>query len=1709
MRLLLALSAVLLCATHVGAATLSCVTTTQDIRTTGRWTITGCPNLGSVRLESSDIEVIVTDCYVRGAFRISADSTSYSDITLRVINTTLGLHVGSAFSMNGDVRAATIEFINASLGDGVARNANPLAIVQMSISAFAEMKDTDISFRGCRANMLGLLGAVGLVYVNQGAVWRGTNITVEDLTGTIESQARDAVAIGFNDGPTQFRDNVVAVRRSSLALKSPKTAAVLAVRDGVTAEACSVEFTDVSFQFDNSDLRAAAILNASAFNNFNFFMNNITVLGDAKLNQAVVHGDASEFTNATLSIDGCTLPAVKTPEVNITLVQSGVLMLDAASRLDNCTVSVTNVSGVQRAQSVRVAGFEANFTNSTVRVTDVDLQAESGTTRVIAVSEAGYVADAMFVAERVMLDINCTLAMTAHPLHAPIAFKTSNTLLRSTLRTTDVNLTLATQYGAERLVSLVRTSLEESTVEIKRCVVRATSSGSSNAGAFVSMELSHLRWSSITIEDVDMAATFSDRRNNYLTLAISSGSVRDCVYTVRRANVSFTNVNDTAGFLRVIGFFVPVNHTNCTVEDVVAELRGRVQTVFLRSTFGAQNSVFRLANVSATITGRDRYTALADFSLSGMTTNVDVSATDVMLHATGRESRLFVLQQATDVRFLCARCNATLLRDPTTTTANLFLVDGATVQTSSIVVEDSMLRLRSDTTSSVSVALASGTWVTGNNISIARSRMELVGAGSVSLSAAHASQGGGGHRFAIAESTATVESTMGGGARGFSNGDSWYNTSIVLTDFRVACVVFCGTWFAGLSADAGNSFEMTRVKFIGFGFSGDTSGDALCLFKCVFLAGTPVVAGQRCGFCSNAAPSVFDTNNCATNTTTVSRSHSHTRSLSLTSSRSGTHSRSLSVTRSHSLTTTRSPTNSGATATFSRTPTRSPSVTRVPTASRTISRTITLSRTSTPPPTATASRTPPPTLTATASLQWTGSATLLRTLTRSPSWATPTRSLSPSRRSDTQSASRGTATHTPAVSQSASQPATASASRMLSASPLPTASTTAVATASAQALVTTSTTASASHTQIPPPPPRPPAIPIQVQRAAEAVGATTSVAAGAASPGVALQVARSLDVLALVQYCELAGAQREAALAEPIGFPRSALPMLAVGDRVGQYHRGAIIANVLIAPIALFPAIILAGVGWVKAFPRLRPRSVRLAPEWLAGTVLSQALRATRLPGLLSVGYGILISGAASSAVVLATLPTVGALDAVLVIFGVLFAVLPILGFQWQAQRVAEGAGVAPMPCTIVRKATGRALFASAVGARPRAERAVRFLLLGETHWFPLAAERAGQRWYDVPSASHGGEIGNSVADTEDVNGPNEDGGAKAGFGARGGIEAHVAGLSALERHGLFFVRYRACGSRPVQLLLRHFFAVEAVAGLLTAVAQGFAVVSCLGAAWFTLAVNTLMFALTCGLRPYTVPVKNILAVIVSFITWTASAVAVSAMSDRGKGSLGSALASQSARLAAAASFVATLSIVLSVSRVALLRASNALLAPAASAVCGDADDDEDSIAMPMLRQHGAPAPNPDGGDDDGGEAPYDTRGVANASPGEGRRSSDFIDTGRERGPYRTAEGQQRYEEIERGLNERLAAPEDEADDVFDPFDAVVDAAVAGPVGDLDPDLLDNLLGDPVGPPLPPDPTLMPVDHAAPSLRSVDDDLDDLLLGDGADSAAPPAIVDI
>jgi hypothetical protein len=402
-----------------------------------------------------------------------------------------------------------------------------------------------------------------------------------------------------------------------------------------------------------------------------------------------------------------------------------------------------------------------------------------------------------------------------------------------------------------------------------------------------------------------------------------------------------------------------------------------------------------------------------------------------------------------------------------------------------------------------------------------------------------------------------------------------------------------------------------------------------------------------------------------------------------------------------------------------------------------------------------------------------------------------------------------------------------------------------------------------------------------------------------------MQAARAVGTLQLAKRCHGVDADGESLrtrIDEPLAFPQSLIPWVRFGPARGQYFRGAIIGNLAFAVLGCLLAV--TGAYVLTSAVGMRPQSVKRHGTDVGGPetrLIVRAIRIARMPGLTVVALGIGLDGSVLSAAILG-LNTVGdtasdialialavALNAGLAVF-VLVQVMALIAVirvdegstpakKQKSTRDADdddagddGTTLAP---TAVMQHYRFQLYNHAdrpIAIKPVAKAHVlRFLFLGETAWIPSTdGEHAARKASTSPLGEH-------VPDElEDWHWRSHI--AHAQFEHYGGVVTRYRGPVSIPGATILASRLRYKQMKGTMLIEKaaeraapYFLFIDIILTLLMGFAQALATVNCSLAATVALLTNAAAFLLAVLIRPYAVPAKNAVIVVMAALLTAAS----------------------------------------------------------------------------------------------------------------------------------------------------------------------------------------------------------------------------------------------
>jgi hypothetical protein len=456
------------------------------------------------------------------------------------------------------------------------------------------------------------------------------------------------------------------------------------------------------------------------------------------------------------------------------------------------------------------------------------------------------------------------------------------------------------------------------------------------------------------------------------------------------------------------------------------------------------------------------------------------------------------------------------------------------------------------------------------------------------------------------------------------------------------------------------------------------------------------------------------------------------------------------------------------------------------------------------------------------------------------------------------------------------------------------------------------------------PTPAPAVLPIPVEQATTAAAATTTVVGALASPAAALQMARVVGVLQIAKSCRSSGGGPALSeYDEELQFPQSLLPMLHFGAARGQYHRGAVLGNAIVAVVLIFAALLL-GTFVFALFTKPKSASYSLAELpmslWQRGRLI------VRMPGAITIIVGLGVDGSVTSAVVLALRSRTWGIDAAVIAVSVLInlgALVFVVYSVWTLTRArvdtsssAEEAGhritltrAVYLPVQLIRMGTSEPVFAS---RRSIANRTASWLLAGDSMFLAgtdleYAVRRA--KLADDPQILSLRNATSSLSDDHLRS-------------------CAVECQTALDGLGVVINRYRGPLLRPdsegrVAAVLTQMapwsLPIDWFLTITVAACQGIASMNCSKASWIALVANGVGFVYAAIVRPYNVPAKNVILVAMNGLMLAASALTTAAI-DADDDDSAMTFTELASRAAAAAAMLGFVAIAFSFVRVVVLR---------------------------------------------------------------------------------------------------------------------------------------------------------------------------------------------
>ena len=483
----------------------------------------------------------------------------------------------------------------------------------------------------------------------------------------------------------------------------------------------------------------------------------------------------------------------------------------------------------------------------------------------------------------------------------------------------------------------------------------------------------------------------------------------------------------------------------------------------------------------------------------------------------------------------------------------------------------------------------------------------------------------------------------------------------------------------------------------------------------------------------------------------------------------------------------------------------------------------------------------------------------------------------------------------------------------------------------------------------------PPPLPVAVTSAVQTAGGTTAALSSLASPAAAVQVTRVLGVLAMAERCT-GGLSRATGYSRTNpGFPQSLAPGFGFGAEGGYYFRGAIVGNTLLLTV-------VSGLSLVVGALVAKNRSMDVT--------FFNIVTAARLPGSLVLFYAMGLDGTITAAFVL-LLADGGAppSDVFLAMFAFVFyacifglaiwCIRHILALAAQPAAAAahdtssssteeEGTRAARIPLLgfcrlqVLRRKPGETAavgenmtWTESLERQVKLSRPMRFCLFGYGAWLPqfgtdiTRGERELNRYGIVPR-HYRWHLPIQDRDHDEMQ-PS----SSAHSITNNGEEAGHHPPSRREPRGSF----RRVLHERVAELCPWFLVADMFLTIGVCFAQALTMLDCTKAAKVALASNAIGLFLACVLRPYAVPLKNTVMMLVNCLTLIASAFMVAAM-ESSDATKAEAISRVGSSAAAGAAVISTLAMLPTAVRIVLvMKMWRAVIVPLRS----------ESLSVPLL----------------------------------------------------------------------------------------------------------------------------------------------------------------
>ena len=434
----------------------------------------------------------------------------------------------------------------------------------------------------------------------------------------------------------------------------------------------------------------------------------------------------------------------------------------------------------------------------------------------------------------------------------------------------------------------------------------------------------------------------------------------------------------------------------------------------------------------------------------------------------------------------------------------------------------------------------------------------------------------------------------------------------------------------------------------------------------------------------------------------------------------------------------------------------------------------------------------------------------------------------------------------------------------------------------------------------------------------------------------------------------------------PLEFPESLVPSFRFGAARGQYLRGAIAANVVLVcagccllVVAGFAMLALqqrasSGNGCAaflfgESSSRRAERSVFDVDAAPIRLTLSAAADRVRMPGAVFVASSVAAAGLATSGTaLLSSMESLGLLDALLgagallVLVGLLGGSLLATRHVLTAETLTRQRRVEYVPAALYKRKQNLTTSLSAnappiIIASRRPVEVVsstvglvvyRYLLFGSGMWtatseLTASLRRTLQKSHALQRPPAAPAIGTNLDDDDD------DDDEKCNLVLRHwGIlmTAYRALPADAELRAILASEARRPGrvAATAAALCPYFFSVEFLLTVLTAACNGLSFTSCRLAFRATVAISVVDLVLVVAFRPYGVPMKNAIRIVMAMLLVSANAAGLASVEATGPDAASeersAALAGVAAQVAAASAMVSLASTAISISRFVVVR---------------------------------------------------------------------------------------------------------------------------------------------------------------------------------------------